>query len=86
MEYGQDCDNLTHKKEKTVVNGSDVSLLLFDILPSTDYCYVVTADNGSHSIKVHGSFRGELYIMTVGLQTYYEHFLVTVWFAGQNLY
>ena len=62
VEYGEDCDNLMHKKEKTVVNGSDVSLLLFhqtDILPSTDYCYIVTADNGSHSIKVDGSFRGE---------------------------
>ena len=59
VEYGQDCDNLTHKNERVAVGGSDVSLLIFDVLPSTDYCYVVTADNGSHSIKVNGSFRSE---------------------------
>ena len=59
MEYGKDCDNLTHKKKGAAVNGSDVSLLLFDILPSTEYCYVVTADNGTHLVKEYGSFQGE---------------------------
>lgn len=58
VEYGQDCNQLSFEKERSTLNGSDVSLLLFDIVPSMVYCLNVTATNLSYSVEVQGSFRG----------------------------
>ena len=60
VDYGKDCDNFQFRKERAVSNGSDVSVLLSDIAPSTLYCFIVTANSQSHTVKVQGSFTGIL--------------------------
>ena len=59
VKYDQDCDSSSYRKEiQSVSNGFNVSVLLPDIMPSTMYCFIITADNHSHTVRVQGSFRG----------------------------
>ncbi|XP_064391831.1 uncharacterized protein LOC135339611 isoform X3 [Halichondria panicea] len=58
VEYSHDCNRLSNSKRRSVVNASDVSILLESISPSTVYCFVLTADNQSHTVKVQGNFSG----------------------------
>ena len=60
VEYSQDCNRLSNSKQRSGINASDISILLESISPSTVYCFVLTADNKSHAVKVQGNFRGLL--------------------------
>ena len=59
VEYGLNCDTLPTRKERSVSNSSDVSVLL-PIVPLVDssVCFIVTASNQSHTVKVQGNVRG----------------------------
>ena len=65
VEYSHDCNRLSNSKRRSVVNASDVSILLESISPSTVYCFVLTADNQSHTVKVQGNFSGLLLVRRV---------------------
>ncbi len=61
VEYSQDCNTLIQKKRNGAsINESDVTILLNDILPSTQYCFVLTAENQTHAVKLQGKFTGEM--------------------------
>ncbi len=63
VEYSHDCNRLSNSKRRNVNNASDVSILLESISPSTVYCFVLTADNQSHTVKVQGNFSGLLFVI-----------------------
>ncbi len=63
VEYSHDCNRLSNSKRRSVNNASDVSILLESISPSTVYCFVLTADNQSHTVKVQGNFSGLLFVI-----------------------
>ncbi len=65
IEYGQDCNTLAYenKKNGASINESDVTILLKDVLPSTQYCFVLTAENQTYTVKIQGKFTGELIIL-----------------------
>ncbi len=65
VEYSHDCNRLSNSKRRSVDNASDVSIILERISPSTVYCFVLTADNQSHTVKVQGNFRGLLLLKRV---------------------
>ncbi len=65
VEYSNDCNRLSNSKRRSGVNASDVSILLERISPSTVYCFVLTADNQSHTVKVQGNFSGLLLVRRV---------------------
>ncbi len=61
IEYGQYCNTLAYenKKNGASINESDATILLKDVLPSTKYCFVLTAENQTYTVKIHGKFTGE---------------------------
>ncbi len=69
IEYGQDCNTLAYenKKNGASINESDVAILLNDVLPSTQYCFVLTAENQTYTVKLQGQFTGELIIILLTL-------------------
>ncbi len=62
IEYGQDCNTLAYesKKNGASINESDVAILLNEVLPSTQYWFVLTAENQTYTVKLQGQFTGEL--------------------------
>ncbi len=63
VEYSQDCNILIQKKRNGAsINESDVTILLNDVAPSIQYCFVVTAKNQTYTVKLQGKFTGELNI------------------------
>ena len=54
------CDEMESRKHDESV--TDLHIPLYNISPSVQYCYIVTAGNGTHRVKIQGVFRGRIYI------------------------
>ena len=59
MSYGPTCDNLIFEAHhKTVLNNSSSILIALDtniILTGEEYCFIVSAGNGTYTVNIKGS-------------------------------